>query len=198
MTATTTDSGRGPGRPRSARAHQAILDSTVELLLEEGFNGMSMEGVAARAGVGKATIYRRWSSKTELVAEAVACLKTELEAPDTGSVREDLLDLGRQALASLGDPEYANLLARLRGETARHPELREAYQHKLVGPRRDVVATIVERGIERGELRADLDVELLVDMVVGPVIYRSLIGGRFGPDHLERLADGLLDGLRRR
>jgi AcrR family transcriptional regulator len=195
---TTTETGRGPGRPRSARAHQAILDSAIELLLEDGFTGMSMEGVAARAGVGKATIYRRWSSKTELVAEAIACLKTELELPDTGSVRADLLDLGRQALASLGDPEYANLLARMRGETAKHPELREAYQHKLVTPRREVLAAVIRRGIERGELRADLDIELLVDMVVGPVIYRSLIGGRFGPDHLERLADGILEGIRRR
>ena len=183
---TTTEAGRGPGRPRSARAHRAILDSAIELLLEDGFTGMSMEGVAARAGVGKATIYRRWSSKTEL------------ELPDTGSVRADLLDLGRQALASLGDPEYANLLARMRGEAAKHPELREAYQHKLVAPRREVVAAVIRRGIERGELRDDLDLELLVDMVVGPVIYRSLIGGRFGPEHLDRLADGILEGLRRR
>jgi AcrR family transcriptional regulator len=194
----TTDVGRGPGRPRSARAHQAILDTALELLIEDGFTGMSMEAVAARAGVGKATIYRRWSSKAELVMDAITTLKTALEPVDTGSVRGDLLAIGRQALLTLGRPEQASLIGRMMGETSKHPELHEVYRRKLVTPRRRLIADVLQRGIDRGEIRADLDMELLVDMVVGPLIYRVLISGgdpAFAPDHLERLADGLLEGI---
>jgi AcrR family transcriptional regulator len=162
---------------------------------------LALEAVATGAGVGKATIYRRWSSKAELVIDAIATLKVASEPVDTGSVRGDLLAIGRQALLTLGQPEQARLIARMMGETSKHPELHEVYRRKPVAPRRRLIATVLQRGIDRGEIRADLDMELLVDMVVGPLIYRVLISGgepTFAPDHLERLADGLLEGITRR
>jgi AcrR family transcriptional regulator len=199
---------KGPGRPRSERAHEAILDATLELLLEEGFTSMSIEAVATRAGVGKATIYRRWPSKAELVVEAVASMKEqELVDSDSGSVREDLLELARQVFgpkepSEVGEPrdsgEVTELMLRLASARARHPELQDAFLRHIIEPRRQIVANVLRRGVERGEIRADIDLELAIDVLMGFVSYRHMLSaGRRSTNlrGMEGVIDLVLDGI---
>ena len=195
---------KGPGRPRSERAHEAILDATLDLLVEEGFSRMSIEAVATRAGVGKATIYRRWDSKADLVAEAVACMKGhELHDVDTGNVRDDLASLWRQAYKGRdsGSGEVTELMVKLMSARARHPELQEAFTRHVIEPRRRIVADVLRRGIERGELRADLDIGLAMDVLMGLAAYRSMVTAGHGApptaEATERVIDLVLEGIGR-
>ena len=188
---------RPVGRPRSAQAHQAILQAALELLAEKGLEGWSMEEVRARAGVGKATIYRRWPSKVELVKEAVSSLNWELPSVDTGSARGDYVTTAGAALASEA-LRAGRILPRLMIEAGEDPELRSIFHAKLVEPRRELVRDIVRRGIERGELRKDLDVELAVDLLTGPVMYRVLMSGadfEGALGHPEKVWDALAEGI---
>ena len=190
---------KGPGRPRSERAHEAILEATLDLLLEEGFTRMSIEAVATRAGVGKATIYRRWPSKADLVVEAVACRKEQpFVDPDSGGVREDLVSLARQAFRPSESSEVTELMLRLASARARHPELQEAFMRHIVEPRRRIVADVLRRGVERGEIRSDIDIELALDVLMGFVSYRHMISaGRptYGRGGLEGVINLVLDGI---
>jgi AcrR family transcriptional regulator len=205
MTATTPTPSpgptlRGPGRPRSERAHQAILRATIELLLEQGFAEMSVEGVASRAGVGKATIYRRWPSKADLVAEAVGRLSHKVLDPvDTGSVRGDLLALAEQMFRTQEAGEVTQIMLKLMSERVRYPELQEAFVRRVAGPRRQVVVDVIQRGVERGELRPDVDVELLTDLLIGVTVYRSMMAAkrptRIGRKELERVIDMVFEGV---
>ncbi len=191
---------KGPGRPRSERAHEAILDATLDLLVEEGFTRMSVEAVATRAGVGKATIYRRWSSKADLVAEAVACIKHhELHDVDSGNVREDLIQLGMQASRTKDTAEVTELMIKLMSARARHPEMQEAFLRHVIEPRRGMVAGALRRGMARGEIRGDIDVELAMDVLMGLVSYRSMVSAGHGAPldraSLEGVIDLVLDGI---
>ncbi len=191
---------KGPGRPRSERAHKAILQATIELLLEQGFAEMSVEGVASRAGVGKATIYRRWPSKADLVAEAVGRLSHKtLDPVDTGSVRGDLMALAEQTFHTQEASEVTQIMLKLMSERARHPELQDAFMRRVVQPRQQVMADVLLRGIARGELRSDVDVGLLIDLLIGVTVYRSMRAAKHLPpvDHeaLERVIDMLFEGV---
>jgi AcrR family transcriptional regulator len=190
---------KGPGRPRSERAHEAILEATLDLLVEEGFSRMSIEAVATRAGVGKATIYRRWPSKADLVAEAVACMKDDqLSDVDNGNVRDDLFQLGRQSLKGKDTAEVTDVMIKLMSARARHPELQEAFVRQVIEPRRRIVADVLRRGVERGEIRPDIDVELAMDVILGLVSYRSMVSARhagISETSLRRLIDVVLDGI---
>jgi AcrR family transcriptional regulator len=168
---------RPPGRPRSAQSHEAIVRATLELLAEVGFERLTMDQVQRRAGVGKATIYRRWASKSELVKEAIQFFSAELPVPDTGSLKTDYAVVADAAVAIAQDRNAALLMPRLLTEVSHDPELHEIFTAQLVEPRRAVVRTMMQRAQERGELRADVDIELAVDMLVGPVLYRFLIEG---------------------
>jgi len=167
---------RRPGRPRSAESHAAILRAALALAVEDGLAGMTIEAVAARAGVGKTTIYRRWSSKHELMTAAVRFIAHDLQTPDTGSLRGDYLALAGAAMASLA-PGALKLMPRLMLEAADDPELFAVCREVLIDPRRAALRAIVERAIARGEARADVDVEVAVDVLIGPMIYRALISG---------------------
>jgi AcrR family transcriptional regulator len=168
---------RRQGRPRSAAADAAIVRATLELLLEDGYRGLTMEQVRTRAGVGKATLYRRYGSKQDLVTEAIRHLNQPLDRPDTGSVREDILAVARSVLAGAERVELATFAPRLLAESAGDPEMHAIFYENLVAPRRAVMADVLRRGVERGELRADLDVELAIDVLTGPWVYRLLISG---------------------
>ena len=168
---------RRPGRPRSAAADAAIVRATLELLLEDGYRGLTMEQVRTRAGVGRATLYRRYGSKQDLVTEAIRHLNQPLDRPDTGSVREDILAVARSVLAGAERVELATFAPRLLAESAGDPEMHAIFYENLVAPRRAVMADVLRRGVERGELRADLDIELAIDVLTGPWVYRLLIAG---------------------
>ena len=168
---------RRPGRPRDARADAAIRQATLELLLEVGYRGLAMEAVAARAGVGKTTVYRRFASKRELVAAQLAGLQEGLELPDTGRLLTDYFALATQATRQETAFEIGRLVPRLVVEAADDPQLLELVRANLVTPRRELLKALLRRGVERGELRADLDLEEAIDMLVGPIVYRVLLSG---------------------
>jgi AcrR family transcriptional regulator len=166
---------RRPGRPRDARADEAILDAAVEVLAENGPSGFTIEAVASRAGVGKATIYRRWRSRAALMLDtAHHRMELRVEDPDTGSLVDDmvrqLLLLGRK----LQDTPAGRVLPAIMSEAMVNPEMRELLT-AFIADRRRLPAAIVERGIARGELPADTDVDLLLDVVGGTVFFRVLL-----------------------
>jgi AcrR family transcriptional regulator len=189
---------RTPGRPRSEASHQAIIRATLELMLEIGYGSLTMEGVRARAGVGKATIYRRWASKEELVRDAIAFMHDDLEAPDTGSLRGDYEGLAARVRSAAQREGAATFMPRLLGEAVNDPELHAIFYANLVKPRRDQLRAVLERAVARGELRDDVDVELMIDLFAGPAVYRLLITGGDLSQMFEVADqfDALLNGLK--
>jgi AcrR family transcriptional regulator len=167
------EEGRRPGRPRSEQAEQAIIDAALELFGERGVDGVCVEAVAARAGVGKATIYRRWSSKEELLIAALGSMKTPMPDPDTGNVRDDLIELLSILARDVADPRFARQLALLHGEGEAYPRILARYSETVTEPRRQVIRTVLRRGIDRGELRADLDVDVAMLALTGAVMARG-------------------------
>jgi AcrR family transcriptional regulator len=179
------------GRPRDSRTDRAILEATLELIAELGIHEFRTEDVAARAGVGKGAIYRRYRSKDELVAAAVAALVSEeIALPDTGSTRTDLLALMGEAVELYRGSLAGRLMPNLVGAMAQKPELARTVREEFLAGRRVALSEVLRRGIERGELREDLDVELALDVLGGPLFYRLLVTG--GPID-EQLAEGVAD-----
>jgi AcrR family transcriptional regulator len=195
----TADAGtatRRPGRPRSERADRAIIDAALSLFAENGAEGLCIEKVAARAGVGKATIYRRWPGKEDLLLDAIASLKEPLPEPAGLSVREDLILLLGAMRKEHADPRRAREFALLLGEGAKYPRLMARYQENVVGPRREVIRSVLRRGMATGELRDDFDVEAALFMLTGAVIVRGKADPEsFPPEYVERVVDELLYGL---
>ena len=188
---------RPPGRPRSPEADRAILRAAVDLLADEGYGGVTMEGVAARAGVGKATVYRRWPCKSALVVDAVtACRESGSQPPDTGSTRDDLLVFVRGFMHHLRTSDAGRVMPALVAELSRNPELAEEFREGFVQPRRAKVLEAVRRGVERGEVRPDVDAELIADGVVALLMHRFLVTGMEIDDELpDRVVDVLWRGI---
>jgi AcrR family transcriptional regulator len=185
------------GRPRSEEAHQAILDATLALLVEVGFSALTVEGVATRAGVGKATIYRRWPSKLPLVVEAFGQLPG-FEEVDTGSLEGDLKQMLRAYLEGYNATPLSALLPSLAGERFHNPELSELFEPVSKGRRRPLQRAF-ERARERGEIAEDVDIELAADLVVGPIAVTLFFkGGDLNTEMVEPIVDLALRGLRPR
>jgi AcrR family transcriptional regulator len=185
------------GRPRDARADRAILKATLELIAEDGAFEFRTEDVAARAGVGKGAIYRRYRSKDELVTAAIAAVVSEeIAVPDTGSTREDLLLLMREAVELYRRSLPRRLMPNLIGAIARKPELAQAVRDGFLARRREALSEVLRRGVERGDLGRDLDVELALDVLGGPLFYRLLVtGGALDEQLVEGVADLILRGF---
>ncbi|MEW2385293.1 TetR/AcrR family transcriptional regulator [Micromonospora sp. NPDC047707] len=196
----TADAPRSPGRPRSIRADEAIIDATLDLLAEGNtIEAISVEAIAARAGVGKATIYRRWPGKDALLRDALRTLKGGQPELSGRSVREDLMLL----LGAVGhnvDPRAARIMPCLVPAVNRSPEQYELYQN-IIEPRRALMREVLRRGTHTGELRADLDIEVTLAMLTGPMLVQRLL--RWHPDLdeatlPEKVVDGVLEGIRAR
>jgi AcrR family transcriptional regulator len=172
-----TEETRPRGRPRSETAQTAILSATIALLLDEGLHAMSMDDVAERAGVSKATIYRWWASKELLALDA---LSTEWAAPvatkrtDTGSLRGDLLAILRPWIRQLNEKPYGRVIAGLVAEAQIDPEFATLYNEHFVQPRRDAARRSLLRAAARGEIPADTDFEVSLDLLYGPIYHRVL------------------------
>lgn len=167
---------RAPGRPRCPVTHQAILDCANELLEEIGFSNMSIEGIAARAGVGKATIYRRWPNKASVVMDAfLAATSKEVAFPNTSSAREDIRGQMRSVVKVLNGPR-GRTIATLIGVVQSDTELAEAFRTRFVAVRRGEAKAVVQRGIANGEFKPDMDLESILDCLYGPLYFRLLIG----------------------
>lgn len=185
------------GRPRSEEAHQAILDATLALLGEVGYSALTVEGVAQRAGVGKATIYRRWSSKLPLVVEAFGALPG-FEDVDAGSLERDLKETLKKYLEAFNTTALGTVFSSLAGERAHNPEL-----SKLIEPvaraRREPFVRIFERARRRGEISSDVDIDLAADLVVGPISVTLFFrGGNPTPRMVDPIVDLALSGILKR
>jgi AcrR family transcriptional regulator len=191
------DAPRTAGRPRSARAHDAIIDAVLDLLVEGTPLGeLSIEAIAARAGVGKATIYRRWAGKNDLLLDAVRTLKTLQPLPAGRSVRDDLVQL--MTIVNVNaDPRAAQVFPCLIPQILHNPELRGLYQ-QVVEPRRERTREVLRRGIANGELRPDIDVELATLLLTGPIMFQRMLGWNPNIDEAmlpERIVDAVLAGI---
>jgi AcrR family transcriptional regulator len=187
---------RPPGRPRSERAEQAILAATLELLAEHGIAGLSIEAVAARARVAKTTVYRRWSTKDDLVMDAIVQLSGPPPEPAAGPVRDQLIELLVRARGLQAGAESAGLMRRISAEAKHHPKLMDEFWRRVVTPRREAMYAVLRRGCAEGVIRADVDLVLLADLLVGPVLLRSVI--RPAPISREQIAsivDCVLTGV---
>jgi len=183
------------GRPRSGEAHRAILDATLELLQEVGFSALTMEGVASRAGVGKATIYRRWTSKLPLVVEAFGQLPA-FEDVDTGTLAGDLKAMLTRYLTEFLSTPLATVYPSLAAERAHNPELGQVLDPVLKGRRRPLEAAL-RRAAARGELAPGVDLDLAADLIVGPIAVRLFFRGmKIHPSMVDPMVDLALGGIR--
>ena len=187
---------RRPGRPRSERADRAIIDAALSVFAESGTEGLCIERVAARAGVGKSTIYRRWPGKEDLLLDAIGALQKPLPEPAGESVREDLVTILGAMRDSVADPRRAREFALLLGEGAKYPRLMARYVETMLEPRREVIRSVLRRGVAAGELRPDADIDVALFMLTGAVLARGKYDpGSFPPGYVERVVDELLLGL---
>ncbi|RAJ42797.1 TetR family transcriptional regulator [Kitasatospora sp. SolWspMP-SS2h] len=187
------------GRPRSEAAEQAIYGA-VEKLMEDGTGlaELSIERIAAEAGVGKATIYRRWPNKEALLVDVVARLEEPLPPLLGPTYRDDLINavdyMRRRGLLKRSRWIVKSAL----GQMNTWPELKHTYQERVVRPRRELVRQIVRRGVEAGELRSDLDVELLCELLIGPILLRTVLWDDSpleDPDLPRQMVDAALQGI---
>jgi AcrR family transcriptional regulator len=181
---------RRPGRPRSDQARRAILHATLELLSEGGFGGLTMSGVAARAGASTATVYRWWRSKLDLVIDAATTIGGDEPAADTGSLRGDLRAFALRLIHTLTETLIGQVVIALIGDINRHPELADALRVDVLAERLPEQLAILERGVARGEVDPSLDLDLIMQLLMGPIYFRLLISGQDVPDELaDELAD---------
>jgi AcrR family transcriptional regulator len=160
-----------PGRPRSTKSHQAILKAALELLGEVGFENMSIEAISARAGVGKTTIYRRYNSKEELVAEAIESIRQDVVIPDTGNFYNDLDELIENAAQITLSPLGRQTIAMIISSAASNSQFAQIYWTKYLQPRREAFASVIERAKMRNEIQVDVDSGLIFDSMSGIMLY---------------------------
>jgi AcrR family transcriptional regulator len=163
-----------PVAARPARSEEAILRAALELVAEHGVGGLTVDAVAARAGVGKQTIYRHWGSRARLVHAAIACVVGPPSDIDSGSVRADVLHVLGQLHDHLRDEATSRVLSSLIDAAARDPEL-AALRERHICEKRAGFAEVLQRGVDRGELRDDVDLAVLSDLLVGPIFCRELV-----------------------
>ncbi|MEH0845596.1 TetR/AcrR family transcriptional regulator [Micromonospora sp. CPCC 205711] len=193
----TAGAPRSPGRPRSVRADEAIIEAVLDLLAEGStIEALSIEAIASRAGVGKATIYRRWSGKDALLLDALRRLKGVLPQPAGDSVRDDLVLLVG-AVGQNIDPRAVKIMPCLVPEVNRSPDHFQLYQN-IIEPRRMLMREVLRRGVRTGELRADIDVEVTMALLTGPMLVQRML--RWHPeldDQIlpERIVDAVLEGI---
>ena len=196
-TATEAPAPRQVGRPRDPRVDAAIVDATLQLLAEHGYTSLTMEAVAAQAGIGKATLYRRYASKEQLVIDAVATMSEPAEVVQGASVRDELV-ARLEAVRRKSDSSLAGkIFPRLVSASADNPELMHNYRRQVLAPRRLAFAAALQRGIDEGLVRADVDLDHAVDLLVGPMAYRNLIrtDPPPGPELAARVVDDVLVAL---
>jgi AcrR family transcriptional regulator len=183
-----------PGRRPSARTEHAILEATRELLAEGGVQGLTVEGVAARAGIAKTTIYRRYRSRDELALAVLLDMVEKVTAvPDLDDTRAELVAFVNGAVKILGSTLMGRVMQGLVSELATDPNLAAAFRERVVARRVTEVRRLIERGIERGDLRPDTDIELAHELLFGPVYYRLFLSGAPLDKRLaERIVDAVL------
>lgn len=162
---------KNPGRPRSVESHQAMLLATLALLAEIGFDAMSIEAIAARAGVGKTTIYRRYASKEELVADAIENVREEVLIPNTGNLWDDIDALIENAAQITLSPLGRQTVAMIVSSASSNSQFAQIYWTKYLQPRRQAFAVVLERAKVRNEVQPEIDPDLVFDIMSGVMLY---------------------------
>ena len=185
-----------PGRPRSVKSHQAMLQATLELLGEVGYDAMSIEAISARAGVGKSTIYRRYKGKEELVADAIESIRQEIVIPDTGSFAGDLEALIQNAAEITLNPTGKQTVAMIIASAASSNSFAQIYWQKYLQPRREAFAVVIERAKKRQEIQPDLDADLIFDTMSGIMLYALIFppANQSWTEYVRRALDLMLKG----
>lgn len=186
---------RTPGRPRAPHTDERILAATFRLLAQQGFVRMSMDAVAAEAGVTKPTIYRRWPSKIELAMGALVAYSDSSRPPVVGDTRTDLIAEMEHFRQAILRPYGMSLLGTVLAEEHETPELLAAFRQYLVVPRRHALAAILAAAHSRAEVRADADLGLAVNMLVGTLYAQYLEATPFAEDWSARVVDAVLASL---
>lgn len=182
------------GRKRDHSRDPEILSATLDVLAEKGYEGMTVDMVAARARAGKATVYRRWPSKAELVIDAVACMKRSHPADlaDTGSLRGDLVANVKTPAVKDGERKL-RILAGMVSLMSASPEFADAARAVIVEPQAAAIRTLIQRAIDRGEVSTDVDVHLFAQVIPSMTAYKSLMLGQgVDRDYVISLVDGVL------
>lgn len=169
---------------RNAATHKAIIEATLDLLATVRYSNLTIEAIAAKAGVGKATVYRWWHSKGAVVAEAITSTLSVEDPPETDDFRADLIGALEVSIVNYSRSRGGVLIAALASDLVDDPALLSSFLESFVLPRRLVVTKLIERGIAEGDISPDCDPELLMDMWAGAVFYRSLM-------HHQPIADDL-------
>jgi AcrR family transcriptional regulator len=153
-----------------------VLATALDLVQDHGYPALTIEGLAACAGVAKTTIYRSWPSKAAVVLDAMFVNSdSRLAFPDTGSVEQDMRGQMSQLASLFADPAFSKPYLGLIAASQHDPAVADALRNRLIAPRRTVAANTLRRGVERGELRSDLDLEIAIDALYGPIYYRLLV-----------------------
>ena len=196
---TSTEETRPRGRPRSETARTAILAAAIDLLLEQGLHAMSMDDVAQRAGVSKATIYRWWPSKELLALDALAtawATPTPDAQRNTGSLRGDLLAGLRAWMRQLKQKPYGRVIAGLVAQAQTDPEFAKLYREHFVQPRRANTRELLRRAIDRGEIPPDTNIDVTLDLLYGPIYHRLLHGHAPLTDRfVQQVIDTVINGI---
>jgi AcrR family transcriptional regulator len=180
-------------RPRvEGDREQEILDATVDVLGDVGYDRLTMDAVATRAKASKATLYRRWNTKTALVIDAICSQKGPHSTPDTGSFREDLIDM-TCGFGGFTDPKPIAVLASIVTAINRDTDFAAAYRRDFIGPKLAASRAIYERAKARGEIRADLDIDLVAPALAGIILHRIFIlGEQTSPDTITQIIDQII------
>lgn len=185
------------GRPRSDEVHQTILKVALEQVFEIGFRVLSVESIAAKAGVGKTTIYRRWPNKAAVVMDAFLMAVGPQTGFPTTARAVDSIQLQMRAQARAFSSEFGTLIKALLGEAQFDPELAEAFRERWILPRRQMARETIEEAIRQGDLRRDINPEAAIDLLYAPVYYRLQIGtGPIDEAFVDGLYEHVMAGLR--
>ncbi|MFE7776213.1 TetR/AcrR family transcriptional regulator [Streptomyces sp. NPDC057445] len=184
------------GRPRDPRSHEAIVSAAAELVGEVGYAATSIGAVAARAGVGKDTVYRRWRGKPELLFEAVFTATDHAPVPDTGTLAGDLTALLRDLVDEFHAPAAAAALPGLLADFAADPALKARIRSDFLAPSKERLLIVFERAVARGEIAAGIPVDLVLDTLAGAVFFHvGLVGEHPDPQLAGRLAAVIAKGI---
>jgi len=193
MSPTHTAQADAPSRPRvEGEREQEILDSTIDILAEVGYDRLTMDAVATRAKASKATLYRRWNGKAQLVIDALTSQKEPMVLPDTGSLRGDLLG-AFCGMGGLTDTHQMAILGSVITAIARDAEFAEAFRRDFIGPKKAMTTEMYRRAQERGEIRDDVDLDLISAALPGIVLHRAfLLGDPPTPELIAQVVDQLI------
>jgi AcrR family transcriptional regulator len=192
--------GRSRGRPSDKSIDLALTEAALQEFTERGYHAMSMESIAARAGVSKVSLYRRWSSKPAIVAEVFRYLSEAAPPKDHGSFEADIRALLDESIGTSGAASAGKALMRTMGEIAGNPELLALYRTQLLAPRLEQLRGLVERSRARGELRADMPTDIACAMIAGPLFlyYLALLAEaevNTSRDLVEQLTRAIIGGI---